>query len=972
MSTPVGAVQGSNPQKGVKRSALGNPVGVPKQLPVFRGRVVDAGGPIKAPKLRNGNVNNSTSNVRIPYSRVCPLEMLTSYQGRLGPGDVIFTHKYPPGFLSKRPEANNMTLGVNTLSRVVGLDGLNRMLMQSGSNKWRVGENVLVVDESDGGAWNVLNADGTFALSVLREYSLDGVVISNDEPGSFTSSGARDNVLFNVAIQGPVETNNGYLKYESDINPDVRKDGLYNPLTGVINTRNVEAHARGSSESGMHIESTPLPGQIGNQQAINQGKVDFVANYCGTYSAFPSQMFDRRVEILNTLYLGLRAYELSFEAKKQLTKNDNTLHFAQMSDATINQTRCFFYQYLPFSSRAAAVIQEVTEQHVEELLPDLTTLTRGITPAARKMLIDATQQKDPDGRTKAAESVKSTKQQTATSMPSAKFDTATYDPIRSKDLWNMIGAWQVGRVMDTKAAVHDRYAGGPRDTAFSCIVDVQVAWRTADLSGGDEGTSFKAGFLLPESERAGHQSESCLANNHAPPLKSVIGSDFGKNVSQPTTPAQKTVSMVQKKVRRRAANMKNLTPGTEMLNVKEQSAELINLIQNNHPDLIPLLGNPKQYRSVSSMTYIRDKIFSRMDDVHNEVKGMSDETVKAFAAWQEAKNTAYANAKVRKRMVQERSGKYMEKATKEITRTLEIAIERYGDLKEQRLKELEEVVSPIEQDMFGFIKDANEIIEHEVVQEAVVRAEQYNAFFTQIHLIVGGFQTVALNRKTTSLGLGESYADISAHVAAICATYEEHFPEHLRQDPFAIEEQPIAAHGGAAAAPVARAREAPAPARASVPTPVPTSSPVAPLPAVPAATAAAAPVSKPKRGKSPARPRPGAATGAAAASAASASTTAPVPALAPEPLPAAAAGMSSTPLVPTSTPIAGVTAADAAAPRRRARETATTSTSITNSLFENMFKSTPKEAADEEPASPTPSSGSEGASTGPRTFRRQR
>ena len=57
------------------------------------------------------------------------------------------------------------------------------------------------------------------------------------------------------------------------------------------------------------------------------------------------------------------------------------------------------------------------------------------------------------------------KQQTATSLPSAHFDTATYDPIRSEDMWNMVGAWKLGRVMDTKAAVHERYAGGPRDTA---------------------------------------------------------------------------------------------------------------------------------------------------------------------------------------------------------------------------------------------------------------------------------------------------------------------------------------------------------------------------------------------------------------------------------------------------------------------------------------------------------------------------
>lgn len=66
MTTPVGAVQAQNAHKGVKRSVLGNPVGVPTQLPGFRGRAVDAGGPIKTPKLRNGNLNNETSNVILP------------------------------------------------------------------------------------------------------------------------------------------------------------------------------------------------------------------------------------------------------------------------------------------------------------------------------------------------------------------------------------------------------------------------------------------------------------------------------------------------------------------------------------------------------------------------------------------------------------------------------------------------------------------------------------------------------------------------------------------------------------------------------------------------------------------------------------------------------------------------------------------------------------------------------------------
>ena len=212
---PIGKVTADNPQRGVKRGLLGNPVSVPNQLPGFRGRIVDAGGPVRAPKPRNGNLNNSTSNIRVPYNRVAPLEFLSSYTGRLSPGDVVFVSKYAPGFVGRKSDfnhqINNATLGVNTMTRVVGLDGLNRLLMGSNPQGWQVGLNVLWLNEDPNLNFNqamrptdVSSGSNTakFKLSVLDEYRLDGLVISNDEPGTFTSSGSRDNALFNVAIQG--------------------------------------------------------------------------------------------------------------------------------------------------------------------------------------------------------------------------------------------------------------------------------------------------------------------------------------------------------------------------------------------------------------------------------------------------------------------------------------------------------------------------------------------------------------------------------------------------------------------------------------------------------------------------------------------------------------------------------------------------------------------------------------------------
>ena len=72
------------------------------------------------------------------------------------------------------------------------------------------------------------------------------------------------------------------------------------------------------------------------------------------------------------------------------------------------------------------------------------------------------------------------------------------------------------------------------------------------------------------------------------------------------------------------------------------------------------------------------------------------------------------------------------------------------------------------------------------------------------------------------------------------------------------------------------------------------------------------------------------------------------------------------PLVPTQ---AGAGEERRAAPSR-ARGQRGGSESVTNSLFENMFKpaGTDASAEEQQPASPTPSSGSEGPSGGPRTF----
>ena len=105
----------------------------------------------------------------------------------------------------------------------------------------------------------------------------------------------------------------------------------------------------------------------------------------------------------------------------------------------------YFYQYLPFSSRVATVIQEVTDTHFKMAKETLFQQSGGtVVPTDAQVRESmASVYGVTKGRAKAAMKVGAIKQQTATNLPSAHFDTATYDPIRSEDMWNMVGAWFV-------------------------------------------------------------------------------------------------------------------------------------------------------------------------------------------------------------------------------------------------------------------------------------------------------------------------------------------------------------------------------------------------------------------------------------------------------------------------------------------------------------------------------------------------
>lgn len=221
MSDPV-AASGAAPlfggTAGVRRPVLGGkPTSVPTGLPSFRGRPNAPGDAVRAPAIQTKNRQNRGSNVTIPYSRIVPLDHLRNV-GRVGAGDIVFCSRFTSsgiGFNQARPV------------RIVGVDWLNQQLggrpeYDDGkfAENWAVGHNVLLGSPVDldaapidadtvADARNELVADEWRSCELLREWAIDGVVLSADEH-CFENNGQRDGQLFNIAVQGLAATNNGY------------------------------------------------------------------------------------------------------------------------------------------------------------------------------------------------------------------------------------------------------------------------------------------------------------------------------------------------------------------------------------------------------------------------------------------------------------------------------------------------------------------------------------------------------------------------------------------------------------------------------------------------------------------------------------------------------------------------------------------------------------------------------------------
>jgi hypothetical protein len=453
---------------------------------------------VRAPGLRNGNRPNSGTNITIPYARVSPLRFLDEASGvRLSPGDVAFVRRKPEGEIDGRDYMMNPATNLNTppqearwrrqeernrstaggfgvpakdvylagmsdhersgfsgvprrtvmsshTHRVVGMDGMNQMLRGGSENAdMRVGVNVLEVTNP---LVDLLPGKYGFLkkLELLDEFTLDGVIMSNDEPDCFASSGRRDNVLFNIAVQGKTMLNNGFLYYEQ----------LDDPTKTLANPTGLEAHARAAREQTVQMNPTVSRSQAWNgadldvhnrgynQDRIGESSFDFVADIKGQYTAYPLQMFDRNPMVGVQLFVGLRAIACSASMVESLKNREGEPY-------TVKPGALYLYfQYMPYSQRICDLIE-------------LTNSARALATA---------------GNAGPLAMLEAGARDSSSRMIKTGLENDPYAPIKQADWEMMVGAWTVGTVIDTSAARYSQYSCGPPDTSFKCTVNVGVTW----------------------------------------------------------------------------------------------------------------------------------------------------------------------------------------------------------------------------------------------------------------------------------------------------------------------------------------------------------------------------------------------------------------------------------------------------------------------------------------------------------------
>lgn len=437
---------------GYRRSQLGQPNSSVGQPPQFRGEVSKPAADIKAPPILSSAArHNRGTNVTIPFPRVVIANELTN-KGRLSPGDVAFIAKNQMGVTShvrlNQQQQYQVTSSVSvphaSLSRLVGVDYINRGL---GPANYAPGRTVLVDSINPLDDWR--------GLTFLQEYTIDGVVMSDDNPHYVMSSseGNRNDQIFNMAIQGPVQLNNGYVD---------------------DNGRGVRAHYDFTAQKSAGSLALSKPEGMSRQDFIKSATPDSkrIAQMIAgpAYDQYPLQMFDRKITPLSDLFVGLVCRKITGAELNEV--NEQRKSTSSDPGPFGGAVHIHVFQYVCFSSR------QIYQFARKGGKPDEDMVDAYMEPGEHS---GATA--EPASRRRGPLDHK--RKRNETHLP-RKRDASTYEDsdnflgINKNEVRNMVGAWRLGKVLDVASKRQESYMGGPVDTSFAVTLNLDVGfmdWR---------------------------------------------------------------------------------------------------------------------------------------------------------------------------------------------------------------------------------------------------------------------------------------------------------------------------------------------------------------------------------------------------------------------------------------------------------------------------------------------------------------
>lgn len=348
-------------------------------------------------------------------------------KGRLSQGDVAFISRNlygcTPQLQKNQKQLRQIVTSASTahanVSRIAGLDYINRAL---GPMNYKEGSTVLKDSNNPLDDWR--------SLSFLNEWTVDGIIMSNDSPGYVTgvSGGARNDQVFNMGIQGPVQLNNGYVDDAG---------------------RGLAAH--------YDRQRQLAAGEVGGANAI-------VPNLIAGpfYEQYPLQMFDRKVRPLSDLYIGLICRKIESEDLDAVN--------ASSGDKFNDATHIHVFEYVCFSSRQ--VYQFATKPGGTPDFDIVDTGVRNVTEESEP----AYRPRGPnDAKRARGDNFEPRKRGDAKDGP-----TDTFLGIKKVELTHMVGAWRLGKVLDVASKRMQGYTGGPIDTAFNVTLNFNLEfldWR---------------------------------------------------------------------------------------------------------------------------------------------------------------------------------------------------------------------------------------------------------------------------------------------------------------------------------------------------------------------------------------------------------------------------------------------------------------------------------------------------------------